>query len=57
MDDQELENRLTRLETKVEYLCRMLNDIRDNEQRHVWALILMLCGTLVPLILKVLNII
>jgi len=57
MEEQELENRLTRLEVKVEHLCRTLKDIRDNEQRHVWALILMLCGTLVPLILKVLNII
>ena len=46
MESKELENRLTKLETKVDVLCKTVNQIRQNEQRHVWALILMLAGTL-----------
>lgn len=53
----DLQKWLVKLDTKVAQLCATVATIQSNEQRHVWALILMLAGTLIPLILKVLNMI
>lgn len=57
MENKEIEKRLTALETKVDYLCAAVRDIKENAQRHVWALILLLAGTMIPLILKVFDIV
>ena len=64
MDEQKLENRLTSLETKldgvlekVNYLSNQIDGIRNNEQVHTRWLLGALLLTLIPLILKVLNLV
>ena len=56
-EDKSLSERLAVVETKQDLMLCMLRKLHANGQRHVWALILMLTGTLIPLVLKVLNII
>ena len=53
----QIELRLARLEERIHNISQAVNQIKDNEQKHVWALIMMLAGSLIPLVLKVLNII
>ena len=53
----DLGERLSAVEAKQDLILCMVQKMHSNGQRHIWALILMLTGTLIPLVLKVLNII
>ena len=56
-EEKSLNERLLIVETKQDMMMGILDKIANNEQRHTWALIIMLGGTLIPLVLKILNII
>ena len=57
MDEKTLENRLTKLETEMQLLCDLVKNVRDNEQNHVRWLLGLLTVTLIPLLLKLMNLI
>ena len=57
MDEKTLENRLTKLETEMQLLCSLVKSVRDNEQNHVRWLLGLLTLTLIPLLLKLMNLI